>query len=140
MATHDLLCPKCETLYPEITIHYTEIKDGSVNKPCEVCGEPRLNLYYGLWKGEEVNLYNDGLGDTRHDKYGRIRSFGAQDDPLVKAELGMFKRPQDKGLQTFSDDQVLHFRERLAVEGDSQKMRQKILETRQQNISRGQRQ
>jgi hypothetical protein len=46
----------------------------------------------------------------------------------------MFKSPQDKSLKTFTDDQVLHFRERLAVEGDSRKLRDTIIETRQKNL------
>jgi hypothetical protein len=133
MATHDLTCTKCGTVYEDHDVHFSKIKDGEAFIPCVFCNDAGpLKIRYDGW--DNIQLFNDGMGNTRHDRTGAIRSIGVQDDPLAKIELGMFKSAQDKSLKTFTDDQVLHFRERLAVEGDSRKLRDKIIETRQRNL------
>lgn len=136
MPTHDLLCTKCETMYPDMHVNPEGIKDGHTILKCVVCGEEKMKIYFGMW--DNMQIFNDGLGDGRYDKKGRVRAFNAMEDPVAKIELGFHKDIHDKGLQTFSQDQVLHFRERLAVEGNTPKLREKILETRNRNIAKEQ--
>jgi len=125
MPTHDLLCDNCNDFRGDVWVNRGDTKDGIHVSPCEHCGGT-VKIFYGNW--EHDFLFNEGLGD---------RKFGVMDDPLAKLEIGMHKRAQDRTMQTFSEDQVMTFRERLAVEGDSPKLREKILETRQKNIASG---
>jgi hypothetical protein len=134
MLTHDLKCTNCNDFRSDVWMERGETKDGVHVQPCIHCGGT-VKVYYGNW-GHDF-LFNEGKGDSRTDKKGFIRRFGVMDDPLAKLEIGMHKRPQDKGMQTFTEDQVMTYRERLAVEGDSPKLREKILETRQKNIASG---
>jgi hypothetical protein len=111
-----------------------DIKDGLVIRKCDVCGDDKMKLFFGLWQHDM--LFNNGMGDVRYDKKGRVRAFSALEDPIAKIELGFHKDMHDKGLQTFNQDQVLHFRERLAVEGNTPNLRRKIIETRNSNVAK----
>jgi hypothetical protein len=98
-----------------------------------------MQIYYGNW--QDVQVFNDGMGGMfgyqRADKKGRVREFGVADDTLAKIQLGMYTKPTDKGLRNFTDDQTANYRERLATEGDSGKLRKEIIETFESNQKKG---
>jgi len=141
VAMHDLKCPVCGYVEMEVIVHHSQIQDGLANSECRKCGSTVRETYYGLWEGEDVNVFNDGLGGMfgyqRADKKGRVREFGVADDTLSKIQLGMFTKPTDKGLKNFTDDQTAHYRERLIAEGDSGKLRKEIMSTYESNKAKG---
>jgi len=86
------------------------------------CGEPRYSVYFGLWRTVAYH------GSSTTDAQGRRKAFKATEDPLVMANLGLSSDPASAGVRVTSDDQAKEFRERLARDGDSVKLRSDVLE------------
>lgn len=140
MALHDIKCVACGKVGYDVNIHHSQIQDGVAYYECQ-CGSTLAELRYDLWEEKDLNLFNDGLGGfdsyQRTDKKGFIREFGVSDDSLAQIQLGMFKKPTDKSLKNFTEDQTMQYRERLLAEGDSGKLRKEIIETYKSNKEKG---
>ena len=136
---HDLMCPRCSSVEHDRSVLRSTIKDGGTQEVCTCCEYVGMQIYFGHW--DDVQVFNDGMGGLygyqRADKKGRVREFGVADDTLSKIQLGMYTKPTDKGLRNFTDDQTANYRERLAMEGDSGKLRKEIIETYESNKKKG---
>lgn len=88
---------------------------------CQVCGSV-MRVDFSGWKTVEF----DARKDEKTDAKGAIKAFGLLDDPLASAQLGL----GDSSLQSFKkidDNTAQEFKERLLTDGDSPKLRRKVL-------------
>jgi hypothetical protein len=136
---HDLKCTNCNMVERDVYVDRNSIVNGGVDDLCPHCNTHGRSIYFGNW--EDIQVFNDGMGGMfgyqRTDKKGRVREFGVMDDTLSKIQLGMYTRPTDKGLKNFTDDQTAAFREKLASQGDSGKLRKEIIEQYETNKRNG---
>lgn len=81
-------------------------------------------------------LWERGLGHTNDeltDAKGFRKAFALTEDPVCLAELGM---APTAGIQKFTPEMVQHYREKLVKEGDSPKLRQEVLDKRQELVKK----
>jgi hypothetical protein len=123
MKIHDLVCDMCghvEMNYP--------VGDGGF-PVCIQClsnekPESRMRITFEFWtKG--IAHSNDNTVDDK----GFRKKFYATEDPVTMAELGF---SEGMGIRKFDDDHTTYYRNRLARDGDSPKLRDEILEKRKE--------
>lgn len=117
MLLHDFKCTHCGVIEKDIIVTRGE------KVRCVKCFE-FMEVYYGFWSDLALTNHGD-LNSSRLDKDGYIRKFGVLDDKYAAAQLGLAE--QGRGLKKFSDEEAAEWRTRLAVEGDSDKLRKDVL-------------
>lgn len=115
MRKHDYICFECGTQY----------RDHLGDNP--TCCNKKLEPYYGNWEEVQIGDSGNNIGENTY-KDGRIRKFTAMDDPLTRAELE--HKIGDRGVCRLKPEARQEFREKLAKDGDSPQLREKILEAR----------
>lgn len=89
---------------------------------CPICGNTAYK-YFGNWQTIQV----DPRHDERLDSKGNVRQFGALEDPLALANMGLGSG-QLASYCKVSEEKQIEFRERLIKDGDSGKLRKDVLE------------
>lgn len=117
MALHDYVCNPCGTA-----------ENDFVFRPnCPVCGQA-MEITYANWRTFDF----DARKDERTDTNGAVKQFGALDDPLCLAQMGLGSDSL-RSYQRTTPDEAKEFAERLQRDGDSRKLRKDILRTYTRN-------
>lgn len=117
MALNDYECKSCGTVE----------KDYIYKPTCQTCGQ-EMQVTFAYWNSLEF----DARKDERTDANGAVKQFGALDDPLCLAQMGL----GSDGLRSYqrtTPDEAKEFAERLQRDGDSRKLRKDILRTYTRN-------
>jgi hypothetical protein len=111
MALNDYICKTCDLL-----------EENYIYKPsCPKCGQ-EMEVTFQNWHSLEFNARKG----ERTDATGAVQEFGALDDPLCMAQMGLGSE-QLKSYQRTTPEQATEFVERLQKDGDSRKLRKDIL-------------
>jgi hypothetical protein len=137
MAIHDIRCEFCGHIERDVNVNGHVIREGRlVGRPCVQCLQPECYTFYGLW--DDVPLEDHGRSRSeRADHNGFVKTWKAFDDPMCKIELGIHrKNHRDHTMQTFNEDQIVAFRSKMLVDGDTPQLRREILDTREHNLKK----
>lgn len=119
---HSYRCRKCRAFVQD-SLGYPD--------DCQ-CGSNEFEITFEDWR--TLSCLEGGTArDSLVDSKGNRKKFNASEDPLVLHELCMEK---GHGIRSFSDDQTLHYTEKLLVEGDTPKLRDEILKVRAENLKK----
>ena len=117
-AIRDFRCPQCDHLERDVY--------GSSNPTCIVC-ETTMEITFEDWP--PISFTDDKDTDSK----GFRKTFGAAEDPVCLAELGL---SEGTGIRKFNDEMTTEYRERLVKDGSTPRLRQEILEKRQEIIAK----
>lgn len=123
MPIHDYSCTKCGAIIEDVT---------SIPVSCQGCEGTSFTVTYRNWRTMHA-LEGGTARDSLHDSKGAYKKFNATSDPLCQIELGL---GEDKGIRSFNADQSVHFMEKMLTDGDSPRLRDEMLRTRNENLKK----